>query len=160
MVVCMKMDKQMMIKRMISPKLFLISLSVLAVIVILFMLFPDHVSIIGDKILILWILFAIVGTGLVVVTYNWKITGKEKLFLLLSGYSAAGFVIGVVLHNLFYALGTITVDLAILNKLWNILEGGFFLVAVIICPICLLAGIIGSLLLWQKIPNNKNVDIY
>jgi len=107
----------------------------------------------GPMIFIFWILLALSGIGLIIITLKKKVSGKLKLFLLLLGYSSAGFLLGVVLHNVFYALGTLTGDIIILNTFINILEAAFFIIAVIICPICLLVGIVGTLILWKKLPN-------
>jgi len=64
--------------------------------------------------------------------------------------SAIGFLVGVVLHNMVYALRTFTEDLAILDALLNFPEVDFFLAAVVICPIGLLIGVVGTLILWEK----------
>ena len=55
------------------------------------------------------------------------------------------------MQNGFYALGTLTEDLAVLNTLMNYLEFGFFLIAVIVCPLGLLVGVIGTLVSWKRL---------
>lgn len=141
------------LKKCVSSLKFLFSaVLVLTVIVILLMLFPDTISL-GPNVLIIWVLLALSGIGLIIATYKKGIKGKIKLFLLCAGFSSAGFFVGVVLHNMFYALGILTEDLVILNALMNALEVGFFIAAVVICPIGLLAGIIGTLVLWKKLPD-------
>lgn len=57
----------------------------------------------------------------------------------------------IVMQNGFYALGTLIENLAVLNTLMNYLEFGFFLITVIVCPIGLLIGVIGTLVLWKKL---------
>ena len=57
-----------------------------------------------------------------------------------------------MLHNLFYALGTLTEALVILDVILNLLEVVFFFAAVIICPIGLLVGVVGTIILWKELP--------
>jgi hypothetical protein len=93
-----------------------------------------------------WGIFLILGTILVVLTLKNKIEGLFKKFLLLTGISAVGFFVFVVLHNLISGLLSM-----ILNK--GIDEPVFFLLAVIGCPIGFLVGSIGSLILSVKQKN-------
>lgn len=137
-------------KYVLSSRFLFIAVLVLSIIVLLLMVLPDTGSLLGPYIFIFWILLAFSGIGLVIITYREKISGKLKFFLLSSGFSAAGFLLGVVLHNAFYALGTLTEDLAILHAFLNFLEGTFFIIAVIACPIGLLVGVVGTLILWIK----------
>lgn len=143
-------------KYVLSSRFLFIGVLVLSAVVILLMLFPDKGSMQGPYIFLFWALLTLAGIGLVIITFREKIPGKLKFFLLSSGFSAAGFVLGGVLHNLFYALGTLTENLEVLRVFLNILEVTFFLTAVIICPIGLLVGVIGTLILWKKLPAEKN----
>lgn len=93
---------------------------------------------------------------MIITTYKEKISGKRKFFLLLSGFSSAGFLLDVVLHNLLYALGTITENFAILNKIINFFEVAFFLAATIICPVGLMVGIVGTLIVFKKSQPEKS----
>ena len=134
-----------------SYKSFFIAVFVLSVLTLVLMLFPEIGSVLGPNILFLWSLLIISGAGLVVATYKEKPeTRKLRFFLLLTGYSAAGFVLGVVLHNAFYALAMLAADIPALPAVLNILEVGFFLVAVILCPLGLLVGLIGTIVMWKK----------
>lgn len=138
-------------KRVFSPKSFFIMLAFLSLLVIFFLVFPDALSFLGNKILFLWLLHSLSGIGLVILTYRQKLSGKARIFLLLSGFSATGFVVGVVLHNLLYALGTITENIFLIDQVVGFFEGGFFLLSVIACPIGLLVGIVGTIVLWKAI---------
>jgi len=87
---------------------------------------------------IIWGLLLVSGILLLYLTLKRKIQGKLRLFLLLSGASAAGMPVFAILHNLVYALlvhfrGEGTGD-----------EPFFFILAIIVCPIGLLTGLIGS----------------
>ena len=70
-----------------------------------------------------------------------------RRFLILLGASLLCFPLAVVLHNLFYALGTIVADIAFLRVVLGWLEVGFFLLAVLVCPPGVLVGVAGSLVL-------------
>ena len=146
-----------LLKRIYSPKSAFSLLASLSILVIMLMLFPDYGSVLGNKILIVWVLLAFSGMGLVILSYKERLSGKVKLFLLLSGFSATGFVLGVVLHNLFYALSTLTENLNTLNIVLNFFEVSFFLMAVILCPIGLLVGIVGTIILWKDLP--KGIEL-
>jgi len=140
--------------KVFSSQFLFYALMSLSILVTLSMLFPDIGM--GPNVIILWILLFSAGVGLIITTYKEKISGKRKLFLLFSGFSSAGFLLFVVLHNLFYALGTITGNLGILNKIINFFGAAFFLAAVIICPVGLIVGIVGTLILWRKSQSEKS----
>lgn len=131
-------------------------LVILSILVMLNMLVPDIGLMTVPYVFILWILHFVTGVGLIVTTYREKVTGKRKFHLLSSGFSSAGFLLGVVLHNLLYALGTITENLVIVNKIINFFEVAFFLAATIICPIGLIVGIVGTLILLKKTQSEKS----
>ena len=85
-------------------------------------------------------IFLILGATLTVLILKNKIEGLFKKFLLLTGISAVGFFVFVVLHNL-------------ISVLLEIDEPIFFLLAVICCPIGFLVGSIGSIVLYIKQKN-------
>ena len=133
--------------------LFIILVALGALVV--FLMFSDNMDFLaGTNIFVLWGMFTLAGLGLVVMVYQAKLGGKLKIFLLLAGFAAAGFLVGVVLHNLFYALASMTTS-AILSGFLGFLEGTFFILAVIACPLALLVGIVGTLVLWRDIPAGK-----
>jgi len=68
-------------------------------------------------------------------THNWK-RAKPYLFLVL--FSILGLVISATLHNVLEAVGGEGTILGIIGV-------AFFLIALLICPACLLVGIVGSI---------------
>ena len=76
-----------------------------------------------------------------------KIKGKLRKFLILTGGSAAGFVIFSVLHNFFYALGIISEKIIVLKYIFEALHVAAFFVAILVFPIAFLVGMIGSIVL-------------
>lgn len=67
---------------------------------------------------------------------------RPKSFLLLLAASALGFVVFAILHNLLYALGEMT-DLAWLKALLGALHAAAFLIALLLCPVGVLVGLVG-----------------
>ncbi len=140
--------------RILTIKSLFIILVALGALVVFLMFSDNMVFLAGTNIFVLWGMFTLAGLGLVVMVYQAKLGGKLKIFLLLAGFAAAGFLVGVVLHNLFYALASMTTS-AILSGLLGFLEGTFFILAVLVCPLALLVGIVGTLVLWKDIPAGK-----
>jgi len=94
--------------------------------------------------------FFLLGIALVVLTLKKKLKGKLKKFLILTGASAAGFFISVLLHNLLYGLGVITEHIAIVHYPATVLHIVFFLIAIFVCPIGFLVGVVGSFLFFRQ----------
>jgi hypothetical protein len=84
-----------------------------------------------------WILFFLLGTMLIVLTLKSKVKGKLKAYLLLTGFSSAGVFIAIILHNL-------------VSALFNVEEPVFFIIAIIVCPICFLIGLIRSIVMFRR----------
>jgi hypothetical protein len=89
-------------------------------------------------------LFLLLGTALIVLTVKTKVVGKIKRFLLLTGASAAGLSVFVVLHNL-------------VSGLLNLEEAVFFILATIVCPLVFLAGVIGTIILTVKTKSSGGI---
>jgi hypothetical protein len=92
-------------------------------------------------------LFFLLGIALLIFSLRGSLSGGLKKFFILTGASAAGILVGIVLHNLVYGLfehfaGT---------DFWN---GGdefvFFTMAVIVCPLGFLVGVVGTIVLGIK----------
>jgi len=99
------------------------------------------------------IILGIVGLGggvLLVLVKKSKIAGGLRKFLLLTGGSVVGFFACVLLHNFLYALAILTANITILHYLFEVLHVIFFLIAILLCPLGFLIGIIGSLFQFIK----------
>jgi hypothetical protein len=140
-------------KTILNTRFLFPGVLVLSAVVGLLILLPGGLSFLGPNIIMLWVLLSIAGTLLVIYTFREKPAGKLKTYLLVAGFSAAAFFPGVLLHNLLYALGTLMDASAAVHALINILEGVFFLGAVILCPIGECVGVIGTLIHWRKHEN-------
>ena len=126
----------------------LVAVFILAVSIIFIPAFRGIVSgtfmIISSAILLL---FSSVLIGLTLVQ---KIEGKLKKFLMLTGASAAGFFVFVLLHNIFYGLEQVTSHVTVLCYLMKAFEVIFFLIAIFACPIGFVIGVIGTIVMFSK----------
>jgi len=87
------------------------------------------------------VVFVLLGVALLFLTVKTKVGGILKKFLLLTGASAVGLPVFVLLHN-------------VVSGLFNIEEPVFFIMAIFVCPIAFLVGVVGSVVLAIK---NKQV---
>jgi hypothetical protein len=92
-------------------------------------------------------LFFLLGIALLVFSLRGSARGGLKKFFLLTGASAAGILVSIVLHNLVYGLFEHFAG----ADFWN---GGdeffFFTLAVIVCPLGFLVGIVGTIVIGVK----------
>ena len=126
----------------------LVAVFVLAISIIFIPAFRGFIS--GTFMIISGAILVILGSVLIGLTLVQKVEGKLKKFLILTGASAAGFFVFVLLHNIFYALEQIASHIAILSYLMKAFEVIFFLVAIFACPIGFLIGVIGTLIMFNK----------
>ncbi|MFC2003721.1 hypothetical protein ACFLV4_07280 [Chloroflexota bacterium] len=70
-------------------------------------------------------------------TVKTKVGGILKKFLLLTGASAVGMPVSAFLHN-------------VVSALFNIEEPVFFIMAIFVCPIGILVGAVGTIVLAIK----------
>jgi hypothetical protein len=92
-------------------------------------------------------LFFLLGIALIVFSVRGSASGGLKRFFILTGASATGILVGIVLHNLVYGLFEHFAG----PDFWN---GGdeffFFIMAVIVCPLGFLVGVVGTIVLGAK----------
>ena len=90
------------------------------------------------------VVFFLLGAALVFFTVKERVGGMPKKFLLLTGASAVGFLLFILLHNAVYGLFIHFFG----ADFWN---GGdepvFFVIAVFVCPLRFLVGAVGSIVL-------------
>ena len=103
------------------------------------------------------IIFFLLGVFLILLTLKKEENRNLKKYLILTGGSAIGFFISVIMHNLFYGLGVLVGDFKPLWYLTEILQALFFIIAVIIIPLLFLAGAVGVVLIkFRSCPKAKN----
>jgi hypothetical protein len=89
----------------------------------------------------------LLGIALIIFSVRGSASGGLKKFFLLTGASAAGILVSIALHNLVYGLFEHFAG----ADFWN---GGdeffFFTLAVIVCPLGFLVGLVGTIVLGVK----------
>ena len=108
---------------------------------------PDNIGGLfkGPLFLLPIFIFSFLGALLRIMTLKEKGEPKLRKFLILTGASAAGFFICILLHNAFYALAVIFQHITIIKYLMEALHVFFFFLAIPICPLGFLIGIAGSI---------------
>ena len=96
---------------------------------------------ISDNLPGLALCYLAVAAFILAFVHTWR---QVRRFLILLGASLVGFLIFVVLHNLFYALAQISAHIVVLGQLLEYLHAVFFLVAILVCPAGFLIGAAGS----------------
>ena len=122
-------------KKILMLKGIFYAMILIFILIVAFFMIPDTIPVHRMLFLVLAvlaILFFIYGAALTFLTFKSKIKGKQKTFLLLTGISAIGFPVSVVLHNFFYALGVLTENIVVLKFLFEILHAAFFLIGLIL----------------------------
>ena len=92
----------------------------------------------------------LLGVALIVLTVREKVAGMLKKFLLLTGASATGFFVSILLHNAIYGLFIYFFGADFWDRIGLGDEPVFFVMAVLICPLGFLVGAVGSIVLAIK----------
>lgn len=100
--------------------------------------------------LISFLIFFLLSIILIVFTFRKKVGGKLKKFLLLTGISPLVMVVSVILHNLVYGLFIFLFGESFWERIGLGDEPFFFLLAIVVCPIAFLIGLLGSVILLIK----------
>ena len=114
---------------------------------ILTVLFPDVHNFFRPVFLSLTALCFLLGLALLILAIRWKQHTLLRTFWILVGASTTGFAVGSVLHNAFFALGTVTGDWSILHAVVQGLEVVSFVFAVLLCPVAFLVGTVGAIVI-------------
>ena len=92
----------------------------------------------------------LLGIALIFFTVKEKVRGKLKKFLILTGASAAGVFVSVLLHNALYGLFIHWFGADFWDRIGLADEPVFFIMAIFVCPIGFLVGAVGSIVLATK----------
>jgi len=137
-------------KRFALPAVFCLLVGTFVVIASMFFIPVVRELLRGPLILIIWAIFALLGAALIVLTLKQKVEGKLRKFLILTGASSAGFFISVLLHNLLYGVSVVVGHITALKYLAEALHVAFFIIAIPICPLAFLIGVVGSMVLFFR----------
>jgi len=96
------------------------------------------------------IIFLLLGIALIVLTAKSRLKGLLKKFLLVTGAAPIGAVVSVILHNAFYGVFIYFFGADFWDRIGAGDEPVFFILAIIVCPIAFLVGVVGSIVLFAK----------
>ena len=99
--------------------------------------------------------FFVLGIALIFLTLKRNVKGVLKRFLILTGASAAGILVSILLHNFFYGLFIILFGTDFWDRIGLGDEILFFFMGILICPITFLIGVVGSIIMYFKERKNK-----
>jgi len=99
--------------------------------------------------------FFLLGIILIFLALKQKVEKSLKRFLILTGGSATGFFLFVILHNLFYGLGIITSQIPVVSSIMEILHAVSFIIATLVCPLGFVIGAIGTIAVFIKKKENS-----
>jgi len=94
--------------------------------------------------------FFLSGIALIVFTVKEKVQGVLKGFLILTGASSVGIFVSVFLHNVVYGLFIYWFGEGFWDRIGVGDEPFFFIMAIFVCPIGFLVGVVGSIVLAIK----------
>jgi len=94
----------------------------------------------------------LLGAALIFLAVKRQSPGMPRRFLILSGASAAGIPVSVLLHNAIYGLLIHWFGHGFWDRIGLADEPVFFFLAIIICPAAFLVGTIGTIVLVTKRP--------
>ncbi len=92
----------------------------------------------------------LLGVALIVLTRRHIVAGPLRKFLLLTGASVAIFLPSILLHNLVYGLLIHFFGPDFWGPAGSGDEAVFFIIAIFVCPIGFLVGVVGSVVLLVK----------
>jgi hypothetical protein len=132
----------------LSWRIFWALVGVFVVILCLLFIPPFRDLLAGSELFLTpFIVFFLLGIALIVLTLREKVGGTLRKFFLLTGASSVGILVFILLHNAIYGLFIYFFG----EGFWN---GGdepfFFIMALIICPLGFLVGVVGSIVLAIK----------
>ncbi|MFB0559337.1 MAG: hypothetical protein ACETVS_02235 [Dehalococcoidales bacterium] len=94
--------------------------------------------------------FFLLGVALIISTLKEKVGGMLAKFLILTGASAVGVFVFVLLHNAIYGLFIYWFGADFWDRIGPGDEPVFFIMAIFVCPIGFVVGAVGSIVLAIK----------
>jgi hypothetical protein len=92
-------------------------------------------------------LFFLLGLTLLILTARAKLDKIFKSFLLLTGSSAVGVFVSILLHGVIYGLFILLFGKGFWDRTGIADEPFFFIMAIFVCPLAYLVGTVGSIIL-------------
>lgn len=111
--------------------------------------FREYVSM-GPFLIIAGGAFLLSGIALIILAVKGKVAGIFKKFLLLTGASAVGIFVSSILHNVIYGLFIQLFGAGFWDRIGMGDEPFFFIMAIFVCPIGFLVGMVSCIVLFTK----------
>ncbi len=92
------------------------------------------------------IILAYISIAVIILAFVHHWTVRKKFSVLLIA-SIIGFPVFAILHNLFYALATGAEDIVVVKQIFEILDVTSFLAAIFVCPMGIIVGATGCIIL-------------
>jgi len=99
-------------------------------------------------------IFFLLGIVLIVLAMKGEPREMLRKFLILTGLSSSGFFVSILLHNFIYGLFIYLFGSDFWQRIGLGDEPVFFFLAIIVCPIGFLIGMVGSIVMFVKKKNS------
>ena len=104
-------------------------------------------------------LFFLLGLALLILTARAKLDKIFKSFLLLTGSSAVGVFVSILLHGVIYGLFILLLGEDFWDRTGIADEPFFFIMAIFVCPLAYLVGTVGSIILIIRRGKNETQTV-
>jgi hypothetical protein len=133
----------------------LLGLLITFIIILCQLFIPAFENLLGGPVFLFpFLVFSTLGIVLIIKSHK-KTKGNVRKFLLLTGLCSSGVFVGIVLHNMFYALAILTEHMFLLPKMFEFFHAVFFIFSLVACPMGFVFGIIKSFSILKKQSFNK-----
>ncbi len=99
----------------------------------------------GPNPLGLALMFLSAGLLVAAAICQWR---RPKSFARLALWSLVGLPVFAILHNVFYGVGEIAKDVPLLPMVFEYLHVAAFIVAIVLCPVGVVIGVVGWIVTW------------
>ena len=135
---------------LVTKVIFWLLVAFFLVLLVVFFAFRGYMAAGFPILAISGIIVALLGITLIIITAKSGIKGLLKKFLIITGAAPIGIVVRAVLHNVLYGVFIHFFGADFWERTGIGDQPVFFFLAIFICPIALLVGIVGSIVLFIK----------
>ena len=138
-------------KRKLSWPIFWATVAVFIIIIAVILIPPARELLMGSIFLFTsGTILIFLGAALIFRTVKEKVGGLLGKFLIVTGASAVGLFVSILLHNAVYGLFIFWFGADFWDRIGMADEPVFFFIALLVCPVAFLVGTVGSIVLAVK----------
>lgn len=138
-------------KRKLSWSIFWATVAVFIIIIAVILIPPARELLMGSFFLFTsGTILILLGAALIFRTVKEKVGGLLGKFLIVTGASAVGLFVSILLHNAVYGLFIFWFGADFWDRIGMADEPVFFFIALLVCPVAFLVGTVGSIVLAVK----------